>query len=91
MDNDYSDSNNKDKFFYPLSKYYGQFTLQNLVFDADLQEFAQRITYVCALENGGKISPQEAYDEIKRLCEQLERAKREILDNTNFVNEESAD
>ena len=41
-------SQNKEAFLYPRSKYYGEFTPENLVFDANLQEFAQR-TLICAI------------------------------------------
>ncbi len=54
-------------FLYPRSRYYGQFNPQNLTFNANLQEFAQRINYICALETNGKISPEDAYQEIKLL------------------------
>ncbi len=71
--------NEKEEFLYPRSKYYGEFTPENLVFDANLQEFAQRISYVCNLENNGKISPQDAYDRIKDLWKQLKQSKKELL------------
>ena len=53
----------KNKFFYPISNYYGEFKPENLAFNANLQEFAQRICYLCALESNGKISSQDAYEE----------------------------
>ncbi len=69
----------KEKFLYPRSKYYGEFTPENLVFDANLQEFAQQISYLCNLENNGKISPRDAYDRIKDLWKQLKQSKKELL------------
>jgi hypothetical protein len=75
-----SDSNNpdKDKFLYPRSTFRGEFTPENLVFDSNLQEFAQRISLICGLETNGKLSPQEAYSEIKRLYKELKNSKKEL-------------
>jgi hypothetical protein len=68
----------KDDFLYPRGRYYGQVKPENLVFNANLQEFAQRISYICNLETNGKLSPDEAYDQIKALWKQLKRAKKEL-------------
>ncbi len=68
----------KSDFFYPRSRYYGNFTPQNLAFDANLQEFAHKVTFICSLETGGKLSPEEAYEEIKALWKQLKRSKKEL-------------
>jgi hypothetical protein len=74
------DNQNPDKesFFYPRSKYRGDFTPANLVFNANLQEFSHRIEYICALETGGKITSDAAYQEIKKLYKQLKQSKREL-------------
>ena len=63
-----------NEFLSPRSRYYGRFTPENLTFNANLQEFASRINTVCNLETGGKISPLEAYREIKRLWQQLDES-----------------
>ena len=76
MDN-YPDK--KEEFLYPRSKYRGEFTPENLVFDANLQEFAQRISYLCSLQNNGKISPEDAYNQVKSLWKQLKQSKKELL------------
>jgi hypothetical protein len=68
----------KQQFLFPLSKYYGEFNLPNLAFDANLQEFAQKIFYVCNLETNGKVSPEEAYEYIKNLWHQLKTSKQEL-------------
>jgi len=70
-----TDSND---FLYPRSRYYGEFKPENLVFNANLQEFAQRVNYLCSLETGGKISPEEAYQEIKDMWKQLKRSKKQL-------------
>lgn len=68
----------KDDFLYPRSTYHGEFTPQNLVFNANLQEFARRIEFVCGLETNGKLSPDEAYKEIKQLYKQLRKSRKEL-------------
>ncbi|HEY9640413.1 MAG TPA: hypothetical protein V6C57_08015 [Coleofasciculaceae cyanobacterium] len=72
------DNSDKDAFLYPRSNYRGNFTAPNLVFNANLQEFAQRITILCGLETGGKISPEQAYQEIKKLYKQLKQSKKAL-------------
>jgi hypothetical protein len=69
---------NKDDFLYPRGRYYGQVKPENLVFNANLQEFAQRVSYICNLETGGKLPPGVAYEQIKELWKQLKRSKKEL-------------
>lgn len=73
-------SSSKDGFLTPRSSYWGKPTLPNLTFNANLQEFAQRVSYICNLETGGKIDADEAYDEIKKLWKQLKSSKKNLLD-----------
>jgi hypothetical protein len=68
----------KEDFLYPRSRYYGHVKPENLVFNANLQEFAQKVSYICNLETGGKISPDEAYYQIKLLWKQLKHSKKEL-------------
>lgn len=68
----------KDDLLYPRSRYYGEFKPENLVFNANLQEFAQRVSYICNLETAGKISTLAAYDQIKGLWKQLRDSKMEL-------------
>lgn len=72
--------NVKDKFFNPQSNFHGDFTPENLAFNANLQEFANRISIICNLETGGRIGAEEAYAEIKQLWKQLKKSKAELLD-----------
>ena len=72
----------KDDFLAPRSAYWGEVTLPNVTFNANLQEFAQRISLICNLETGGKITPVEAYEEIRELWKQLKASKKNILDTT---------
>ena len=68
----------KDEFLYPRSRYYGQVKPENLIFNANLQEFAQKVGYITSLETSGKISSQEAYSQIKLLWKQLKQSKKEL-------------
>ena len=68
----------KEDFLYPRSRYYGQVKPENLVFNANLQEFAQRISYICGLETSGKIQPEEAYEQVKSLWKELKNSNREL-------------
>ena len=70
----------KDKFLHSQARYRGEFSPQNLAFNANLQEFAQKVGYICALETNGKISADEAYDRIKDLWHLLKISKKELLD-----------
>jgi len=67
-----------DDFLYPRSSYYGNFTPEKLVFNANLQEFAQRVSFICGLETGGKLSSEEAYYKIKHLWKKLKKSKRKL-------------
>lgn len=71
----------KDEFLFPRSKYWGEFSPQRLAFNANLQEFAQRVSVLCNLETGGKLEPGEAYDQIKRLWKDLKRSKVNLIDS----------
>ena len=68
----------KDNFLYPRSSYRGKVQPKNLIFNANLQEFSQKISYICNLETGGKLAPDEAYKQIKSLWKELKRSKKEL-------------
>lgn len=71
-------NNPKDNFLYPKSPYRGEVKPENLVFNANLQEFAQKVSYICNLETGGKVTSVEAYKKIKQLWKQLKESKKEL-------------
>jgi hypothetical protein len=73
-----SNSGDKNNFLYPHSRYYGQIKPENLVFNANLQEFAQQVNYICNLETNGKLSSEEAFNQIKALWQQLKRTRKEL-------------
>ena len=66
------------KFLYQKYGYKGNFTPQSLVFNANLQEFTARVSYICDLETVGKLSPEDAYNQIKELWQQLESSYAEL-------------
>jgi hypothetical protein len=68
----------KGDFLYPRVRYRGDIRPENLVFDANLQEFSQRVSYITNLEVSGKLSPLESYEQIKTLWTQLERTKEQL-------------
>lgn len=68
----------KSEFLYPRSSYRGNFTPEQMVFNSNLQEFAQKVTYICNLETNGKLAPDTAYKEIKTLWKQLKNSKKEL-------------
>ncbi len=72
----------KQDFLYPTGSYHGKFTPQRMVFNANLQEFAQKISYLCALETNGKITAEETYKEIKSLWKQLKVSRNELLSDS---------
>ncbi|MDE5111042.1 MAG: hypothetical protein O4753_07150, partial [Trichodesmium sp. St7_bin2_1] len=67
-----------DDFLYPRSSYHGDFSPENLIFNANLQEFAQRVSFISGLETGGKISSEEAYNEVKKLWKKLKKSKKNL-------------
>lgn len=65
-------------FLYPRSRYRGQVKPENLVFNANLQEFSQRVSYISCLETGGKITPEESFQEIRSLWKQLKKSRKQL-------------
>jgi hypothetical protein len=76
----------KEAFIYARSSYQGEFTPKRLIFNANLQEFAQRVGILCGLETGGKITSEEAYKEIKKLWKSL----KESWENLGFDEEHNS-
>lgn len=62
---------NDNNFFYPHRPYHGKAQPKNIVFNANLQEFSQKVSYICNLETGGKLNTEEAYQQIKELWKEL--------------------
>ncbi|MGB3760589.1 MAG: hypothetical protein WBA07_30150 [Rivularia sp. (in: cyanobacteria)] len=68
----------KSDFLYPHSSYRGEVKPENLVFDANLQEFAHKASYICNFETNGKLSAEKAYQEIKTLWKDLKNSKKQL-------------
>ncbi|ARV61670.1 hypothetical protein BZZ01_26340 [Nostocales cyanobacterium HT-58-2] len=75
---EHSNQRDKEKLLYPHARYYGSVKPENLVFNANLQEFSHKVSYISNLETSGKLAPQEAYEQIKVLWKQLKRSKKEL-------------
>jgi hypothetical protein len=65
-------------FMNPYRRFYGDFTPENLMFDANLQEFAHRVGIISALEKGGKMTPKESFDRIESLWQELKYSKHQL-------------
>lgn len=73
----------KNSFLYPQNRYYGKFSPEYLAFNANLQEFAQKISYISALQTGGKLSLEQAYEQVECLWQQLKQSKKAMKIDTN--------
>ncbi|MEL6500303.1 MAG: hypothetical protein AAFO76_00770 [Cyanobacteria bacterium J06607_15] len=71
-------NNRKNDFLHPRHSYRGRVKPENIIFNSNLQEFAQKISYICNLETGGKLPPDEAYKRIKSLWKELKKSKKEL-------------
>ena len=71
-------SKQSDFFLYQNNRYTGEFKPENLVFNSNLQEFTQKVSYICSLETAGKLTPEEAYQQIKSLWKDLKRTKKQL-------------
>jgi hypothetical protein len=78
----------KRNFLFPHSQYRGPVKPENLVFNANLQEFAQRVSYITNLESNGKISPEDSYREIKALWKELKQSKKSLRIGENLFGQE---
>ncbi len=74
-----------DSFLYPNNRYNGNFKPENLVFNSNLQEFTQKVSYICSLETAGKLTPEDSYQQIKSLWKELKRSKKQLgIGEQNF-------
>lgn len=79
------------KYVNAKKTYQGRLGPEAMVFDANLQEFSQKVGYICSLENSGKISPAEAYAEIKRLWKDLKQSRKALRISEDATSDESPD
>ncbi|GAA6618271.1 hypothetical protein [Scytonema sp. NUACC26] len=75
---EHSERKDKNSFLYPQGRYYGPIKPENLIFNANLQEFAQKVSIITSLETSGKLSNVEAYHQIEALWKQLKYSKKEL-------------
>jgi hypothetical protein len=68
----------QSEFINPRSRYRGDVKPENLVFNANLQEFSNRISIICSLETNGKLTPEQSYKQIKALWKDLKRSKKAL-------------
>jgi hypothetical protein len=76
-----NNEDNVEQFLYPQARFRGEFSPEQLAFNANLQEFAQRVSLICGLETGGKLPPGDAYRQIKQLWKDLKQSKDALLDS----------
>ncbi|HHP7229241.1 MAG TPA: hypothetical protein ACFCUY_00090 [Xenococcaceae cyanobacterium] len=86
--NNNNQKNSKNRFLYTINSYHGDFSFNHLAFNANLQEFAQRVAYICSLETSGKISTEVAYNRIENIWDKLKQSKKNLLEKQDFSNEE---
>ncbi|WP_013324713.1 DUF7219 family protein [Gloeothece verrucosa] len=65
----------RDLFLYPITGYRGLFSPEKLLLNANLQEFAQRVSYLVGLHTNGKLSTGEVYKQLDHLWIQLQKSK----------------
>ncbi len=55
------------------------FSLEELLMEANIREFGHTISLICALETGGKITSQEAYALIKKTWRDLKTSRKGLF------------
>ena len=65
-------------FVFVRRTYQGKFSIKNLLFNSNLQEFTQYACYIASLEKYGELSPEEAYNKIDAFFDQLQRTSQEL-------------
>lgn len=55
-------------------------------FEKELGKFSDKVDILVGLEMGGKISPEEAYQQIKDMYKELKKLRKEEKDNWETPN-----
>jgi hypothetical protein len=55
-----------------------ELSAEDMIFDANLREFADRVGIICGLEQGGHLSPIKAYGQIREIWKALKRSKKNL-------------
>ncbi|WP_448563370.1 DUF7219 family protein [Trichothermofontia sp.] len=67
-------------FLCPLSIYRGHPSPEYVRFNAELQAFAQQVSFLSNLQTNGKLACEEAYAQIESLWQQLQQSYWQFLD-----------
>ena len=65
-------------YLYPRARYHGLVRPEQLIFNANLQEFAQRVGYISNLHTGGKVSSTDAFQQIHQLWQDLKHSQKQL-------------
>lgn len=76
-------------FIYTRYRYQGKSKPEYLEFNAELQEFSQRVNYICCLQTNNKLSSESAYKKIEALVQKLEFSKNQLGIRELFPENES--
>ena len=64
-----------------FSSFHGEdWSPQRAAFHQNLEQFADRIGLIVGLQGNGKVSQEEAYEQIKALWSQLKESRKDLLD-----------
>jgi hypothetical protein len=64
-----------------FSSFHGEdWSPQRAAFHQNLEQFADRIGLIVGLQGNGKVSQEEAYEQIKALWSQLKGSRKDLLD-----------
>jgi hypothetical protein len=77
---------NINALIYPPSCYLDGSRSENVIFNTELQGFAQEISYISGLEASGQISPKNAYKEVKLRWKELKKFKKKLKISKNIGN-----
>ncbi len=69
---------NPTNLLHARSRYRGEFNLPNLMFNDNIQDFAQKAGYICAFHTNGKLSSEQAYQDLQQLWQQLKLSYEEL-------------
>ena len=62
------------------SSYRGDdWTPTSLIFHQNLESFAERVGLIVALQSNGKLSQEQAYDQIRTIWKKLGESKKDLL------------
>lgn len=65
-------------FLNPRYPYRGSDQPEDILFNANLQEFAQQVSYIAALQSNGKMSAYESYKKIKQQWKKLKKTHKQL-------------